>query len=237
MIRTVIADDESLARRGLIQLVEAHGGAELVAEASDGVGAIDAICEHRPDLALLDIRMPGADGFEVLSRLRGCERPEVVFVTAYDEHAVRAFDVEAVDYLTKPTTAERLAQALERVRSRLSLRGSTAWTAARFLVRTHGRVRFVAQDDVEWFESADNYVRLHTVGGEHLIRRTLQSVERDLVGGEFIRVHRRSIVRAAAIVGLERAGGGVLSLASGARVQVGRSHAARVRAVLEGGAR
>lgn len=204
----MVVDDEPLVRRGLVRFLGRQPGVALTPEAADGVEAIRLIEEHRPDLVFLDIQMPELDGFEVLESLDPEAQPAVVFVTAYDEHALRAFEVHAVDYLLKPFDDERLATALERARQRLDgsngrppdlteLLASVAnrsRKSERLLVRAGGRIQFVPVDTVIWFEARDNYVRLHTPDGTHLIRETIKALGARLPADRFARIHRSTIV-------------------------------------------
>jgi two-component system LytT family response regulator len=257
-MRVVLADDEPLVRERLRTLLAARGDCALVAECADGMEAVAAIEAERPDVALLDVQMPELDGFEVLEALPEALRPAVVFVTAYDEYAVRAFEVNAVDYLLKPIEPERFAAALDRVAARRggpadgagalagpALRSLLAelgrlraergrGAAERFVVRDGHRVTFVAMDDVDWIDAAGNYVRLHAGGRAHLLRETMKAVEARLDPDRFVRVHRSAIVRLERIVAMEPYFHGeyVLTLADGTRLTSSRSHGARLRALL-----
>lgn len=219
MIRALIVDDEPLAREGLRILLAEEPDVTIVAEAGDGDAAVDAIRRQRPDVVLLDIRMPGWDGFEVLERTASEHLPLVVFVTAHDEHALRAFEVHALDYLLKPVAADRLREAIRRVRAALACEvdpgadGARARLAAaldaragasgaaapsplsRFVVRDRGRFYLVRADSVEWIRSADNYVELHTPSGVHLVRGTIADLASRLDRTRFARIHRSTIVQ------------------------------------------
>lgn len=207
-IRLLIVDDEPPARRKVRRFLEGEPEIEIIGEAGDGPAAIAAIRSRHPDLVLLDIQMPGADGFEVIEAL-GNERPHIIFITAFHEHAVRAFDVEALDYLLKPFDAERFALALERAKGRIRrhepglapevlqqlmdrMRGATY--IERVLVKRDDRSFFVAADELDWIEAADNYVKLHTRDGAHLVRGTLSGLEERLDPSRFVRVSRGAIV-------------------------------------------
>ena len=223
MIRVLIVDDERPARDGLRLRLEQMDGFEVVAEAASGQAAIQAVDHHAPDLMLLDIRMPDLNGFEVLKRIPAARRPRVIFVTAHDRHAVRAFEMEALDYLLKPITQRRLDEALERVRKDRahSLASATLEALARQLrngddtpadaapprggsgasdtidritVRDGARFRVVPVTEIRWFESCGNYVTLHTAGKDLLHRVTLAELERRLPPREFARIHRGAIV-------------------------------------------
>lgn len=198
--RIVIVDDEPPARDKLRRFIEEDGRAQIVGEAGDGLDAIRVIEETRPDIVLLDIRMPELDGFEVLAALDLEPMPHIVFVTAHDEHALRAFEVRALDYLLKPVDRSRFVDALDRalVGSRQDTRALPAELhedrpLVRFVVRVRGRMRLVPVDDVEWFGGAGNYVELHVAGDTHLVRGTLRDIEARLPD-RFARIHRSTIV-------------------------------------------
>ncbi len=207
-IRALIVDDEPPARRKVRRFLEAEDDVEVVDEAGDGPAATAAIRERRPDLVFLDIQMPGADGFEVIEAL-GDTRPHIIFITAFHEHAVRAFDVEAVDYLLKPFDAERFQLALARAKERIRgdepglsletmqrlLEGVGAGAPLeRILVKREDRSFFVATAEIDWIEAADNYVKLHTRGGSYLVRGTLAGLESRLDRSRFVRISRSAIV-------------------------------------------
>ena len=250
-LRVLVVDDEPLVRRGIRRFLASQPDIQLVGEAGDGVSAIDAIAEHRPDLVFLDVQMPEVDGFTVLDSLTAHARPAVIFITAYDEYAVRAFEVHAVDYLLKPFDEERLATALSRARARLSAgerrddrvdalldamqRNPSA--PMRFMVRTGGRIFFVDADQVDWIEAADNYVRLHVGGARHLVRDTLKHLEERLGSRGFARIHRSAMVNVARIKELvpQPSGDGTVVLATGARLRLSRSYRSGLERVVTGG--
>lgn len=198
-LRLLLADDERIARSRLRRLLEKEPDCEIVAECEDGPSTVAAVREHAPDLLFLDIQMPGQDGFGVLDELGAERQPEVIFVTAYDEHAVRAFEACALDYLLKPTTGERLAKALDRARTRLAA-GRPAPPpqpppgAHRFTVRSGGHISFVAAEEIDWVEAAGNYAILHVGKSNHMIRETMGALESQLPPDEFLRVNRSAIV-------------------------------------------
>jgi two-component system LytT family response regulator len=238
-LRVLLVDDEPMARAGLRRLVASDGELELVGECANGVEALAFLEERGADLVLLDVDMPGMDGFELLEALTAERRPAIVFTTAYDRFALRAFDVHAVDYLLKPFDDERFEQAVERVKERL--RGGTPEAPQgdeppeepleRFVIHREGHVEVIDPGDVEWIEAADQYVRLHAADGEHLMRESMARLEQRLDPGRFLRVHRSAIVALDRVRRLEtRAGGaGRLLLAGGAWVPVSRSRVAAVR--------
>jgi two-component system LytT family response regulator len=213
-IRTLIVDDEDLARDRLRQLLELEPGMEVVGECADGREAVAAIRQQQPDLIFLDIQMPELDGFGVLEAVGPEAMPLVVFVTAYDQFALRAFEVHALDYLLKPFDRERFRKALGRARNRLEQtqeRGQIreqlsalltelksenpeAKAIDRLAIKSEGRVVFVKVTDIDWVEAADNYVNLHVAGGAHLMRETMSSLEGRLPGDKFLRISRSTIV-------------------------------------------
>jgi two-component system LytT family response regulator len=231
-LTVVIADDEPLARATLRRLVERDPALSLVAEAPHGLAAVDAVRAHAPDLLLLDVQMPGLDGFGVLSELAEQELPAVVFVTAHDQYALEAFEVEAVDYLLKPFDDERFARAMERAVARVH--GGTApggATLRRLAVRHQGRVDLVELASVRWLEAADQYVRLHCDDGVHLLRESMSNLESTLDGERFLRVHRSAMVAVDRLRALEVATGGTgrVRLDDGTELPVARSRMAEVR--------
>ncbi|HEX2079342.1 MAG TPA: LytTR family DNA-binding domain-containing protein [Longimicrobium sp.] len=218
-VRVLIADDEPPARARLRRLLAADPRVELAGEAASGTEAVELIERLRPELVFLDIQMPGADGFGVLQAVDPAVLPHVVFVTAYDEYALRAFEVHAVDYLLKPFDADRfrtaLARAMERVRARTpagadagleerirrvlaEARPAPAYLE-RVLVRAGTRAVFLRVDEVDWLQAEENYVRLHAGRESYLVRGTLAGLEERLDPARFIRVHRSHIVNVASI--------------------------------------
>ena len=222
--------------------ISASPGITLVGEARNGREAVDAVRAQRPELLFLDVQMPELDGFGVLEALAGEPMPVVVFVTAYDEYAIRAFDVHAVDYLLKPFDEDRFRTALGRARSRLAERRAdtldqrleavlTALRAReqyvdRLLVKSEGRVTVVQVDDVDWIEAADNYARVHTARGRYLVREPIKALERKLNPRHFARVHRSAIVNLARVRELQPMFGGeyVIILSTGAKLTLSRGY-------------
>ena len=212
-INTVIADDEPLARKKLRILLAAENGVRIVAECSDGKQTIAAVKKHKPDMLLLDIQMPEADGFQVLSSIPSDEMPIVIFTTAYDQYAVRAFDQHALDYLLKPFDQERIHRALERTRTELLKTGNGEltsrildWLASsraevdrRLVIKAGGRVVFLNSDEIDWIEAAANYVRVHAGKDNYLLREGIGSIAQRLDPGQFLRVHRSTIVNVSRI--------------------------------------
>ena len=208
-MRVVIVDDEPLARARLRELLAEQAGITVVAEAADGHAALHACAEQAPDLVLLDIVMPGIDGLETARHLAAFEpRPAVVFCTAFDAHALSAFDAQAIDYLVKPVRPERLAAAIERVRTFAAGRGHG--TATRTAQRTHlcarmrGSLRLIPVEDVHYLQAEEKYVVVHHARGEDLIEESLKSLE-DEFSERFVRIHRNCLVARHEIVELKRA--------------------------------
>jgi two-component system LytT family response regulator len=212
VIRVLIVDDEPIARRGIRQQLRGEADLEVMGECGDGAAAIDAITELAPDLVFLDIQMPEVDGFDVVEAIGVARMPAVVFVTAYDEHALRAFDVHAVDYVLKPIDRHRFRTAVERARRRLAhapeqfdrriaaalgeLGRRAHDYAKRLAIKGDGRVILVDVDEVDRLEAAGNYVEVHSAARHHLVRETMASLEARLDPARFVRVSRSSIVNA-----------------------------------------
>jgi two-component system, LytTR family, response regulator len=249
-IRALIADDEPLARTRVRMMLDGRPGYEIVAECGDGPETVEGIIQHAPALIFLDIKMPALDGFDVLEALDATQvPPAIIFVTAFDAYAVKAFDIRAVDYLLKPFNAVRFEQALERAESRLarSSQGIDADLRAfletlrsarahpdRFLVRAANHLYFVRETDIEWVDAADNYVRLHAGGRAHFVRDTMKSFAVKLRPDRFVRVHRSIIVSLDHIQRLEPHGHGeyLITMRDGSRVASSRSYSERLQALL-----
>jgi two-component system LytT family response regulator len=249
-IRTLIIDDEPLARERLRKLVEAEGDLEIIEECGDGRRAVAAIEEHQPDLVFLDIQMPELDGFGVLDELTVPELPVVVFVTAYSQHAIRAFEVHALDYLLKPFTRSRFKQALVRVREHLKQRQTGelnrqlralldemrahARPSDRLAVKTSGKVVFIKTSELDWIEAADNYVNLHVGKASHLLRETMTSIEKRLDPRRFLRISRSAIVNVERIKELQPMfhGDYAVILHDGTRLNLSRGHRDKLQKLL-----
>jgi two-component system LytT family response regulator len=243
-IRTVIVDDEELARKMLLEFLASHPEIEVVAECANGFEAVKAVGELKPDLIFLDIQMPKLDGFEVLE-LIGTDRA-VVFVTAYDEYALRAFEIHAVDYLLKPFAAERFETALQRVKQRLGGKlpaaaalAASARPSAQFLerlvVKDGTRVYVIPVAKLDYAEAQDDYVALSTEGKKHLKQQTISSLETALDPQQFLRIHRSYIVNLEKVTKIEPYSKDqyVVVLAGGQQLPVSRSGYARLRAFLD----
>jgi two-component system LytT family response regulator len=244
MIRVVIVDDEPLARGILRELLAAHADVEIAAECGNGFEAVKAVTDLKPDLLLLDVQMPKLDGFDVLD-LVGREIP-VVFTTAYDEYAIRAFEVHAVDYLLKPFSAERLAEALTRARDRIKGRDRAPVreivTAARpdrvplqrILIRDRADVHVIPVGKIDYVESQDDYVAVRSAGKTYLKEQTLADLETLLDRSAFVRIHRRYILNLTRLARLELAvtDSRIAILNDGTQLPVSRSGYARLRELL-----
>jgi two-component system LytT family response regulator len=248
-LRVISVDDEPLARERVSALIRQTAGLELVGEGRNGLEALDLISALSPDLLFIDVEMPELTGFGVVAALEGPRLPGVVFVTAFERYALRAFDVGAIDYLHKPVNRPRFDAAVARARERLA-RASEADRQAvmagaaelerergyrtRFVVRQGASHRFVPVADVEWIDAADNYVQLHVAGRAHLVRGTLQDVARELDPSRFVRVHRSALVAVDRITRIRPrdSGGYVIELSTGTEVRASRRYAEDVRALL-----
>lgn len=224
MIRVLVADDQPMARERLVSLLAAEPGIELAGTASSGPEAIDCIRHKSPDLVFLDLQMPGMDGFDVIAAIGVDRMPPTVFVTAYDEYAVRAFEVQALDYLLKPFGRQRFQSALAKARRHLErerqgemagrlaellqLRRSSAESGERILVKSGGRVSFIDVESIDWVEAEGNYVRLHCGDQIHLMRETMNALIERIGSKRFFRIHRSRIVNVKRVKELLIAGGG-----------------------------
>jgi two-component system LytT family response regulator len=243
LVRAVIVDDEPLARERIRNMLATRPEYTVVAECGDGEEAIAVIVAERPDLVFLDVQMPELDGFAVLEALTDAPIPAIIFVTAHEEHAIRAFEVSAVDYLLKPFDRERFAKALARATTHLGRRRETTeWEpelrtllerlraergyATRFVVRNEGKLTFVRANDVDWIEGAGNYVRLHVAGRALLLRETMKSVESRLDPAAIVNIDR--------VASLEPYFHGeyVVTMRDGSKLTSSRSQSARLRALL-----
>jgi two-component system LytT family response regulator len=247
MLSCLIVDDEAPARKRIRDLLRGRPDVDLLGECEDGPSAVEAIVERSPDVVFLDVQMPEMSGFDVLQALEPEQVPVIVFVTAYDRHAVDAFEAGALDYLLKPFTEARFGASLDRVRDRLEREGPgperervRRWLAAggapsdRIVVRTGNRIRFVEIADVARVEAAGNYVRLHTATDEHLVRGSLRSFQARLADAGFVRVHNSHLIRWSRVRELERWGHGEyrITLDGGDTVVSSRTYSADIQALL-----
>jgi two-component system LytT family response regulator len=223
-IHALVVDDESLARSNLTVLLRADPDIASVTECGSGMEAVDEIRKSKPDLVFLDVQMPECGGFDVLELL-GNELPTIIFVTAYDEYALRAFEAGALDYLLKPFDNARFGRALNRAKDRLAhYAPPRPRPAERLVVKTRGQVLFVNVTDIDWIEAAGYYACVHVGSDTHIIRRTLLELEQDLGEERFCRIHRSIIVNLDRIQGLELQNGGEYEvvLKSKIRLQLSR---------------
>jgi two-component system LytT family response regulator len=239
-IRVLVADDQPMARERLVSLLAAEPGVELAGTASSGPETVECIRQVSPDLVFLDLQMPGMDGFKVIEEVGVDRMPPTVFVTAYDEYAVRAFEVQALDYLLKPFGRQRFQSALGRARRHLQRerQGEMAGRLAellrtgrpavasreRLLVKAGGRVSFVDVEQIDWVEAEGNYVRIHAGGQVHLMRETMNGLVASIGPQRFFRIHRSRIVNIARVKELLIAGGGdyQVVLSDGTRLGLSR---------------
>jgi two-component system LytT family response regulator len=226
VIRTLIVDDEPLARTRVAMLLARHHDITVIGEAADGAAARAAIAAQKPELVLLDIQMPGVTGIELLQSLPESARPLVVFLTAYDQHAVDAFDAAALDYALKPVDPKRLARALDRVRTQLAHAPKAAAYPDRFLVRkSQGRRIVVKTADVEWVAAERNYVRLHTANGSYLMREAISRIWEQLDPKRYARIHRSAIVNVECVkeIASDADGSLFVTMRGGQRLSVGET--------------
>ena len=237
-LKAVLVDDEELARAYLRELLLAHPEIAIAAECANGFDAVKAISETRPDLVFLDVQMPKLDGFEVLELLDPAHAPVVIFVTAYDQYAMQAFDAHAVDYLLKPFSADRFQRAIERARARLAqpralpapaLRSAGA-RAPRIVVKDGARVHVIPVARLDYAEAQDDYVALHSEGKVYLKQQPIAALEASLDPAQFVRIHRSTIVNLERVARIEPWGkeSRIAILADGARLPVSRSGYARL---------
>jgi two-component system LytT family response regulator len=249
-IRTVIADDEPLARERLRALLDAEPDIEVARECRDGNEAVAAIRAESPDLVFLDVQMPELDGFGVIETVGVENMPAIVFVTAYDEYALQAFEVNAVDYLLKPFDRERFQKALARARAHVGRQADDInrrllaliqglkvpqGYLERLVIRSSGRIFFLKAEEIDWIEAAGNYVRLHTGKESHLLRETMNSLEQKLDPARFLRIHRSTIVRIDRIAELQPLfhGDYVVVLQGGTRLTLSRGYRERLSGILD----
>lgn len=250
-IRTLIVDDEPLAREKLRGFLEKETDVEILGECRDGREALENIERDRPDLVFLDVQMPEMDGFEVLENLDSDRLPIVVFVTAYDQYALKAFDVHAVDYLLKPFDRKRFIEAMGRARSDVErqqvgsvkqqllellqeVESRRSKYPSRLVIKTSGRVVFLKVDEIDWVDAAGNYVRLHSGNESHMLRETMGRLEERLDPEKFLRIHRSTIVNIERISELQQQfhGDYLVVLKNGRRLTLSRSYRDRIQDLL-----
>jgi two-component system, LytTR family, response regulator len=241
----LIVDDEPLARASLRTLLEREPDAITIFEARNGHEAASLILGERPDVVFLDVQMPEMSGFDVVREVGAAAMPDVIFVTAHDRFAIQAFEINALDYLLKPVSEERFAEALSRTRghlrrhaddserivSLLQTLASPPRTLTRIAVRSGGKTRFVDLEDVLWIQAAENYVQLHTATARHLVHATIQSMLARLDPEVFVRIHRSAVVNVRHVMQIETAPQGdyVLTLDNGFCIQSSRTYSEIIR--------
>jgi len=250
-VRALIVDDEPLARQGVALRLRRFKDVEIVGECGDGPSAVKDILELSPDVVFLDVQMPGMDGFEVLRALPSDGLPGVIFLTAYEQHALRAFEVHALDYLLKPVDDERFNAAVERARKLVDSASRTRMAerilemlarnsekyVSRFTVRTGSRIQIVLVEDTDWIGAAGDYAELHVRGRSHLLRETMNSLEQRLDPAKFLRIHRSRIVRRTCIVELRSIDNReyMVKLSDGSEHRSSRTYASQVEEWLHSG--
>jgi two-component system LytT family response regulator len=251
VFRVGVADDEPLARERIRSLLEGRREYEIVVECSDGAEAALAIQDESLDVLFLDVQMPDLDGFQAIEAAGDVEMPVIVFVTAFHDYAIRAFEVRALDYLLKPFDRARFEETLERVSERLSTRGTQTLSPdlskllrelaishggyqSRFPVKSRGEIYFVRAEDIDWIDAEGNYVALHAAGRTHLVRETIKSVESRLDPSKFVRVHRSAIINVDRLKKLQPYFHGeyVVTLHDGTTLTSSRTYSERLRALV-----
>ncbi len=202
-IRTLVVDDEPLARSNVTALLRGDPEIEMVGECGSGKEALAQSRSRKPELVFLDIQMPEFDGFDVVEQLRRDQMPAFVFITAYDQYALKAFEAGALDYLLKPFDNARFAQALSRAKERVSQNKKSPARTDRYMIKGTGQIVFVKIAEIDWIEAADYYACLHVGAKSHLLRRRMAELEQELDGATFCRIHRSSIVNLQRVRGLE----------------------------------
>ncbi len=238
-MKVLVVDDETLARDRLKRLLRELDGVEVVGEAADGRAALAATAQHQPELILLDIRMPGMDGMEAARHLATLPHPpRVIFTTAYGEHALEAFEAEAIDYLVKPVRKERLAQALERVARLISPASDTNHELdgpSHLTVKKHGNLELLPIESILYYQADNKYVTAHLVAREELLEESLRQLE-EMLGERVIRIHRNALVAKEALIGMEKdtAGTHYVTLREiGRGPEISRRHIPEMRRLLK----
>ena len=251
VVRVAIADDEPLARERISSMLESRDNYEIVAQCKDGAETVAAIRKDRLDLVFLDVRMPELDGFQVLEAVGIGSAPSIIFVTAFEDYALRAFEVSALDYLLKPFDRARFDKTLARFEDQFqrgrpelseelrqflaSLGAGSNGYVSRFPVKSAGDIYFIRPDEIDWIDAAGNYTALHVAGKKHLIRETMKSVEAKLDPRKFVRVHRSAIINLDRLRKLQPYFHGeyVVTLQDGTTLTSSRGYSDRLRALLE----
>jgi len=235
-IGTVVVDDEPLARANIVNLLRTDPEITVLKECSSGSEAMKVIGELRPSLLFLDVQMPGCDGFGVLEALGAGVPPAVVFVTAYDQYALKAFEAEALDYLLKPYDNARFFRVLARAKALLAQRQTGNRPFERIMVRSAGRISFLRAEEIDWIEAADYYSSLHAGARTHLLRRSMAELERDLEAEHFCRIHRSTIVNLTRVrdLCLDASGEYEVVLRDDTRLKVSRGYRDKLQAAIQG---
>lgn len=258
-IRVLIVDDEPLARRTIRDLLAEHSDIKVIGECSNGLEAVAFIQDNRPDLLFLDVQMPGLDGFETLARLEPECIPAIVFVTAYDQHALKAFEVHALDYLLKPFNDQRFREAVRQAKAQIELKEISQVSQSlldllgeryqpesaqqnqnrkssltRFMIKTRGRVIFIEASHVDWISADDYFIKLHAGEKTHLLRMSMNELEEKLDPKTFLRIHRSTIVNFDRVKELRQTAGGeyVVVLKTGTELKISRGRRARLQQIL-----
>lgn len=234
-IGTVVVDDEPLARANIVSLLRTDQEIQVLGECSSGTEAAKVVRELRPALLFLDVQMPGCDGFQVLESLGADVPPVVVFVTAYDQYALKAFEAEALDYLLKPYDNARFFRVLARAKALLAQRPAEHRPFERIMVRSAGRISFFRAEEVDWIEAADYYSCLHIGPRTHLLRRSMSELERDLATERFCRIHRSTIVNLDRVrdLCLDASGEYEVVLRDETRLKVSRGYREKLQAAIQ----
>ncbi|MBI5216722.1 MAG: response regulator transcription factor [Ignavibacteriae bacterium] len=251
-VRTLIVDDELIARKGVRRFLNAESDIEIIGECADGVEAVETIQSNKPDLVLLDIQMPELDGFGVIEALEGKIVPVIIFITAFDEFALKAFSVHALDYLLKPLRQEQLHHAVERAKSILQFKQTEKFREKldtmlqyvslqrkyleRLIIKSQKNIIVVHVRDVDWFEAYGDYIRVHCGTKTHLIRNTMNELEQRLDPGVFARIHRSTILQLNRVRELRPLSNGdfVVTLLDGVKVSLSRTYSEKVLEALQG---
>ena len=247
MIHAVVADDEALARAKLRQLLDEERGVDVVGEAANAEETFELVRAAKPQVVFLDIHMPGMDGLDIAAELslgKEAPPPHIIFTTAHDQYALRAFEVHAVDYLLKPFSRERLSSAIERARKQINAQqasgnsgSSPGRYATRIVFKSRGRIVFLPLSDIRWISAEENYVRIRTATETHLLRETMARLQEKLDPEIFLRIHRSSIVNLQFVKEVRTEADGEYSvvLLSGEKVSMSRSYRARITDLLTNG--
>lgn len=232
-IGAVVVDDEPLARANIVNLLRTDPDISVLTECASGVEAVTVVRERKPALLFLDVQMPGCDGFDVLESLGAAVPPAVVFVTAHDRYALKAFEAEALDYLLKPYADARFFRVLARAKAALA---QTHRRTERIMIRSVGRISFLAAAEIDWIEAADYYSCLHLGARTHLLRRSMGELERDLAPDHFCRIHRSTIVNLSRVRDLCLDAGGEYEvvLQDETRLKVSRGYREKLQSALVG---